>query len=404
MRVQGLAALSQATGAAQLGALLLAVGPTRGSDAYFTLFTASQLPVSILVLGTLQPAILSRPGYAGWARWTLVAVIVNAPWLWLTAGFLLANGYASHDVLWVAGLLTASASVAIACSVHAVHAAARGRPELLAGSTVIPNTCASILVLAPTPYRIQLMCTGLLVGNIATYLLARAIVRSAVGAWQRDPLKSQVSSHQSLAGTRGLLVASTVGATGPFALQAVTATYTAGQATLLGFMSKLGNGVVGIGVTTFTNVATDWHRRSVRPLRVAAGYFTVALTLVLVGLAVAGLVGSVEAVKTALAATAWVLAAASQSCSGRALGMLGQLQVFQRAAAAGVLLYGGATLALIQGPHTALTYFVILTTVATVTNLIFLTGLGWRRETATCLAGLLLLALPLAGVASAPGL
>src|SRR4030088_536298 len=108
LRVQGFAALSQATGALQLVALLLAVGPGRPTDAYVVLFSASQLPIGALILGTLQPTILSRPGYRGWHRWTVGGVAITLPVVSLAAGYLLADGYSPHDVILIATLITAS--------------------------------------------------------------------------------------------------------------------------------------------------------------------------------------------------------------------------------------------------------------------------------------------------------
>jgi hypothetical protein len=96
---------------------------------------------------------------------------------------------------------------------------------------------------------------------------------------------------------------------------------------------------------------------------------------------------------TVLAAGAWVLATAGQACSDRALGMLGRLVVFQRAAVAGVVLYAAATVGLVQGPHSALSYFLALMLIATIANLIFLLGLGWRRECAMYLVSLTILTL-----------
>jgi hypothetical protein len=68
--------------------------------------------------------------------------------------------------------------------------------------------------------------------------------------------------------------------------------------------------------------------------------------------------------------------------------MLGRLVVFRRAAVVGVVLYGAATFALVVGPHSALNFFLALTLIATIANLMFLAGLGWRREFATYLGSL----------------
>jgi hypothetical protein len=73
--------------------------------------------------------------------------------------------------------------------------------------------------------------------------------------------------------------------------------------------------------------------------------------------------------------------------------MLGRLVVFRRAAVAGMFLYAAATLGLVQGPHSALSYFLALMLIATVANLIFLVGLGWLRECAGYLVSLPVLTL-----------
>jgi hypothetical protein len=120
-------------------------------------------------------------------------------------------------------------------------------------------------------------------------------------------------------------------------------------------------------------------------------YFAASQVVLFLCLTMVLLADGDQMVLTALAAGAWVLATASQAYSDRALGMLGRLVVFQRAAVAGVLLYGAATLGLLLGPHSALTFFVALMLIATIANGIFLIGLDWRRECAIYLISLAIL-------------
>jgi hypothetical protein len=375
VRLQAFAALAQASGAAQLLALLLTVGRGRATDAYVVLFSASQVSLSVLVIGTLQPLVLSLPNYSRWSRWLLSGILLNGAVLWGTAAVLLALNYTTAQVVGTTILLTVSGSFGVAATVEAVHHAALGHPEILAGATLTANMLATAFVVAAPGNKISLMCVGLIAGNALTYLYARTRVahRRRASTNLRAP-RSEVI---------GLLASSGVGAVGPFGLQAVTASYPAGQATLLGFFSRLGAGVIGVGVTAFTNFVTDWTRRDPRPLRLASECLTCAHGLALIGLTVATLLALPTVLCAAVAAVGWVAGSGSQACAARALSVDGRLSVFRRSAIATVPLYIGATLVLAFGPQNAQAYFLALGMIAAAANSIFLWALAWTRPLRT---------------------
>ena len=392
MRVQALAAVSQVTAALQLVALLLAVGPGRASDTYVILFSASQVSVSVFVIGGLQPLTISRPGYSGWARWIAAGSIANAILLAATGGFLLAADYPTAVVLPTAGVLMASGACAVTAAVWSVHYAARGRPGVLASITTIPNIVAAVFVVAAPVAKVPVMCLGLLVGNIVTCALLRGHEEEA------PALATHHSARLPRRDVAGLLASSSVGAGGPFALQAVTATYSPGQATILGFASRIAAGVVSVGITAFINATTDWTRQSNRPMRLVTqfGYIGVGVGFVLLSLFdLAGVSGIVTA---GVAATAFVAGAAAQACAGRALALGGLLASFRRMAAINVPLYGLGMVALSVGAHTATTYFAVIAGITVVSGLVFSSSLGWRRERAS-LVGLSAVAMSIFAVA-----
>jgi hypothetical protein len=351
--------------------------------------------VSVLIIGGLQPLTISRPGYSGWRRWILTGSIVNALLLVATAGFLLIAGYPWHVVIPTGAVLVVSGAYAVMAAVRGVHHAAMGRPWVLASVTTIPNTVAAAFVLSTPIQKVPVMCVGLLLGNMATCaLITRYGERVPQSVTEQD-----VSQSLPRADVAGLLASSSVGALGPFALQAVTATYTPGQATILGFASRVAAGVVSVGVTAFTNATTDWTRRSNRPLRLVTGVGFGGMGVAFVTLALLNLIGISGIVTASVAATAFVCGAAAQACAGRALAMGGLLTTFRRMAALSVPLYASGVVLLSIGAHTATMYFAVIAGLTVVSGMVFSSALGWRREAAV-LVGLCSGAVVIIGVAA----
>ena len=375
VRVQALSALGQASGAAQLLALILVVGRGRATDTYVVLFAASQAAVTVVVIGTLQPAILSRPNYRRWGRWSMAAAVASGVVVWATAAALLGFGYRPITVISLAAILTASGAASAAAYVESVRRAAGGRPETLAAATVPANMFATLAIFVVPSSRVAAMCFGLLVGNVMTYLYAR---RDRLGDRVAEIPGSEACIRPGDAA--GLAVSSGVGAIGPFGLQAVTASYPPGQATILGFLSRLGSGLVTVGITAFLSVVTDWRRQDLRPLSLTAKVLTwlEGGAFVLVGVGVATGVPSTGL--AAVAATAWVAGAGSQACAARALSILGRTSVFGRMAPVAAILYLGGAWWLLDRSKTAFTYFLVLAVVEAGANGCFLGSLRWYRQ------------------------
>jgi hypothetical protein len=369
-RVQLVAAMSQVLGALQLVLLFATVGAGRSTDAYIVLFSASQLPASIISVGTLQPLIFSRPGYRNWAPWITSTVLACVACTSGTSILLVAIGYGSRDVVLPGLLVAVSGAVAAAVSVPAVERAMHGYPALLSGATILPNLFACVALALPSSDRVVAMCWGLLVGSVVTGVL----VERARAAIRVEGVSVSVSGRDAA----GLLASSTVGGLGPFALQAATATFPAGQASILGFASRLGAGLIGVGVTTFINSVTDWQRRSSEPLAALVGS---ALRLQILFLAVS--VGGSFAFPDSPAmpvvlALAWVLNAAAQAATGRALQMAGSLGAFRVMAVTSLILYPAAATYLVLGSQTASGYFAILGVIGGTATLVFSSAIKWK--------------------------
>ena len=439
MRIQMLAGAAQVTGALQLVALLASVGRTRGTDAYITLFSASQISLSVIVVGTLQPLILNRPNYSEWRPWIVGGIGANAVMLFGTASFLLLVHYPVSDVVSITAVLCASGTAAVVASVLGVHLAALGRPGSLASLTVLPNALASLAVVTAPTAPILFMCVGLFSGNGILCVTLRRSLRSAAapnsgGAppihgdratprsehtanprvptlrlrkarrrrARRAPVRARAAGAAGTGVPRrpgmvthnsqtpevrvfrrgdvlGLLTSSSVGAFGPFALQAVTATYPAGQATLLGFASRVAAGIVTVGVTAFANATTDWKRRSIRPLRMLAFACITGQGVAFVALAAVG-VGRSAIYAATIAAVAFVLGAAAQACAARSLSMSGRYGAFRIMAVVSVPIYGLGVIGLTLGSRTAATYFTTVAAISVIAIFVFATALGWRRE------------------------
>lgn len=377
------AVVQQVTAALQLAVLLIAVGRGRGTDTYVVLYTASQIPAAVLAIGVLQPLTLNRPGYGGWLAWNIAGCVFTVALIGAVTLFLLGKNYPKDTVLAVAAILTASGITAYLAYVRAVHHAALGHPSRLASITTVGNVAASVLVVVSPTAKIEVMCVGLLLGNIVTYLF---VVGRPEGRIEATPLETQVprTSRKDLA---GMLTSSSVGAFGPFALQAVTATYAAGEATILGFASRIVAGVVTVGVTAFLNASTDWRRRSIWPLELVVRVTTPILGCSFIALALLTATAASEVLTTSVAALGLLCGSTSQACAGRALAMTGRLAWFRYMAASNVMLYAGGVVVLTYGAHTASLYFTVMAAMTAAGTVVFSLGVGWRRY-AVNLAGL----------------
>ncbi len=377
--VQLLAAFAQASGAAQLGALLLVVGQNRSTDAYVTLFTASQLAGSIIITGTLQPLALSNPEFSGWRRWAAIGVGVNVLAVAVTTGLLLVLDYRPSVVFPIAALIAISGTLAVIAGSLAVERAVIGAPGLLAGLTIAPNLLATALLVAASSGQLTWMCTGLLAGNIliAGWSLLRRPDRDR--STPSGGAEIRASQHRRL-DSWGLVGSSAIGATGPFGLQAATASFPEGQATLLAVFSRIGAGLIGVGVTAYTYAVTDWRRRDEAPLRV------VSFSAVMAQFAAVAAIGLLLFLHvdvdwiTGLLATIWILSAASQATAARALQLVGRYEPFRQMALPSLVFYPAAAWMLIAVSQTATAYFIALAVIAAFANTFFLHSLGWKRE------------------------
>jgi hypothetical protein len=376
-RVQAVGALSQLTAAGQLAALLLVVGHSRITDTYTILYSASQLSVSALLIGSLQPVVLSSPGYSAWRRWIFAGIIANIALLSGTSSFLILSHYPSGEVLTTAGVLALYGCFIIVAYVLAIHDAAMGNPLPLAGATGVSNVVAVAVLLLRPSHIVPMMCAGMLVGAMATCLLFRRI-----GLRRRAVLPIPEAIHDTFnkSDLAWLVFQSGVGGLGVFLLQAVTARYPPGQATVLGVILRVASGVVTIGVTGFLTATTDWRQRSTRPLRVAIRISLIALSVCVPAMYVGAGLAADSAWNSVIAAAAFVFAAAAESCGGRVLPLVGRLRVFRTMGLLSAPLYGLETAALAFTPHIAAIYLIVVTLSCMFPTVALLRAIKWRTE------------------------
>ena len=240
---QATAVVAQALGALQL-LLLLRAGAGRSSDAYFVVFAAGQLVISIWVLGVADPRQLADPALSWRGRGRAAAVAAGACALGASA-YLLAVGYPAGTVLPVGGLLAVATAAAAAANCQAAVLACAGSPKPLAGVTILPNlmACAGLVVSMWHGSAVVDMCVGVAAGNLALLPLQAGRVRRTL---HDRPTAAGAASPTP----RWLLYGSVVGNLAPLVLQASLATLPGGRVSAFSAASRLALAATSVGVSS----------------------------------------------------------------------------------------------------------------------------------------------------------
>lgn len=181
--------LSQGVGLIQLGAILLVIGASEATDAYFYLFSLGLIPVLILLVGLMYPSMLTelRMSKVGLARlrWitplaSILFILGGSLWLELSSRFAVA-------LIPLVVVLSINAVFQGAAWFRAIAAEAEGEQLWISGIALPANAFATLLLVPPWPTKtmaVLAMTIGLVIGNAAIYVVMnrRKIGSSALAA------------------------------------------------------------------------------------------------------------------------------------------------------------------------------------------------------------------------------
>ena len=253
--LQTTALLSQVLGAGVV-VILLREATGRSADAYFLLYGAGQLVVSLWLIGVVYPRRLSTGNDEAWARTASVSSIGASVCVGAATGYAALVGYPLSVLATIAPMLAVASSALAITTTWAVAAACHGRPYALSSTTLLASALALLTWLAIQP-RTSRDTVAWVVG--AT--MVANLVSAAAGYLYGKRLTTTVITR-SLPMARGeswLLIGSAVGTLSPMALQAATAALPAGELTRLGATIRVGSAVAAIMVTSVLPAFVNWH-------------------------------------------------------------------------------------------------------------------------------------------------
>ena len=269
LRAQSAAVLSQAFGAAQLGLLLVLIGPDRSTDAYLVLIALGQVPVQILAMGVLYPQCLAGTEPKSWVRVLALCGGSSVGAVLLGAAYLRHAGYQEPGLWFTAVLLAGGCAALSAATCQAVRLASQGAPVALAGVAVPGNlaaVCGLVVAAGSRSDRpVTVMCGALLGGSLLSLLMisrrlsrpqnSPGVVSGPAGTW---------------VGTGRLFGASTAVAVTGVLVQGVLARLPAGQVTEFGVAVRIAGFAVTVGVNAALPVLVNKDRFSERAVRTGA--------------------------------------------------------------------------------------------------------------------------------------
>lgn len=308
---------SQASGLAQLAALLWRHGPSNATDAYFYLFNLGNLPTQIFIVGVLYPMMLSadRVTRRGAKRFglfvplaALAAIAAGTVWLW-------AQGRVTAELIPILALAAVNAVFQARLWFRAVSAEAEGSPRWVAAVALPANALATLVLLIPWPTSeatVTAMMTALCVAN-AAFMILQSRKRVGREAIRRLPSRPE----RRHAAHWWFLTKSFVSYGGLMIVQSLALILPPAVLTLLTLPMK----IVGSVSATFVNAimprlihqgtdSPDAARRFLRQLVALIG------TVALVGLA-GGYVLVPQHFLTMVIVALWLVASASSSVSQR---------------------------------------------------------------------------------------
>lgn len=308
---------SQASGLAQLAALLWRHGPSNATDAYFYLFNLGNLPTQIFIVGVLYPMMLSsdrvtRRGAKRFGRIVplaaLAVVAAGTLWLW-------AQGRVTDGLIPILVLAALNAVFQTRLWFRAVCAEAEGSPGWVAAVALPANVLATLVLLIPwstSEATVTAMMSALCAAN-AAFMLVQAKKRVGREAIRRLPSRPE----RRHAAHWWFLTKSFVSYGGLMIVQSLALILPPAVLTLLTLPMK----IVGSVSATFVNAIMPRliHQGTDSPD--AARRFLRQLVALIAAVALVGLVGGYvlfpQHFHTVVIVALWLVASASSSVSQR---------------------------------------------------------------------------------------
>ena len=383
LRAQAAAGLSQAFGAAQLGLLLVLIGPDRSTDAYLVLIALGQVPVQILAMGVLYPQCLAGTEPKSWVRVLALCGGSAAGAVLLGAAYLRHAGYQEPGLWFTAVLLAGGCAALSAATCQAVRLASQGAPVALAGVAVPGNLAAvcGLVVAAGSrsdrPVTVTVMCGALFGGSLLSLLM----VTRRLSRPQNNPGATSGPAG-AWVGTGRLFGASTAVAVTGVLVQGVLARLPAGQVTEFGVAARIAGFAVTVGVNAALPVLVNKDRFSERAVRtgacVAAWGLPLAVALAAVTVRLVHAPGSLPS-GALVAITAFVPALALHSIAVQSVMKEGRSRVLVWASAATLTATGAVLVpAAVAGSTVGVALAVLMGTCAAAA--VLCQAMRWRRE------------------------
>jgi hypothetical protein len=273
---------SQGISAVSLIALAL-LGPAT-SDLYSLGIQVGTSAFTGVVLQVLYLIALGRPWFTGWARWAWLSAafsVVLSSVIAVVTTFTVPHGSDSVPIILLFGV--GGAFLALG-GVHAVRLACAGRPTLMVGVTIVPNlglglACLVVRFLADGwSFGAYLPATVWAVLSVIVWIVVRRVPVPAVPEleFEQDSRRSQ--TVHTLALSVGL-ISNTVF---PSLFVAALTQLTTGTTTIIFFISRIGNSLVGLFVNAVLAVRHNWNTEA-SSLSPIAQAFSVAATVLGIG-------------------------------------------------------------------------------------------------------------------------
>jgi hypothetical protein len=269
---------SQGISAVSLIALAL-LGPAT-SDLYSLGIQVGTSAFTGVVLQVLYLIALGRPWFTGWAKWAWLSAafsVVLSSVIAVVTTFTVPHGSDSVPIILLFG--AGGAFLALG-GVHAVRLACAGLPTLMVGVTIIPNVglglaCLVVRFLADGwSFATYLPATVWALLSVVVWIIVRRVAIPAVPDVDqaRDSRRSQ--NVHTLALSVGL-ISNTVF---PSLFVAALTQLTTGTTTIIFFISRIGNSLVGLFVNAVLAVRHNWSTEA-SSLSPIAQAFSVASTV-----------------------------------------------------------------------------------------------------------------------------
>lgn len=312
--VFALTLLSQGTSAAGLFALQFRkdVSP----DYYAVGIPVGYASLAAIVLGVLYNFAIGRPGYDHWARWKLTSAAFSIAVAAVTA-FPLAHQFRSDGIKLpvLLALFAIGGALLGSAGVDSVQRACLGKPNLLAGISLLPNVTFLLALAVPANPDIAWLIpafawsVGALLQALASTFLVRTNLPETAPPQNRPHIHSEASSRLQFI---GLSAGAATSAIFPGLFSSAIVSLASGTAAALFLASRIVTSAVSLGLNSILLTRINWHREAPNFTRPATTTVCLGTAALLIALAIPG-----EAGRSSLAATGLVLLLVAQTLISR---------------------------------------------------------------------------------------